>query len=187
MTDTPIVINDPRLPANGTAPAPPQASPFAGAPPVPETTLLDDLAADINAEVNLPPVVYPVPHRPAYQLVCDVNIPYEHVQQWNRVSVDGRGRADDLQMSKTVIVAKCTKILRAGFPVTLEGRPLTFTSPELWSKLGVISATAAVKKLIGIDGDIGAIGEAILRDAGFGRSVEGQTERPDPTLGWSNG
>lgn len=184
MTDSPIAFSDPRL---GQAPPPPPVRPTPAVvtpePVVNENTILDGLLADINEATSLPPVSYPLPHTSGYRVVADVNIPYEMVKAWQDQCVDQRGRLDQLQLAKTVIGAKVTTILRHEQPVTYEGRTLTFGSSVLWNKLGVLNGPAAVKKMIGPDGDIAAIGEAILSDAGYGTSVEGREWRPDPTQG----
>lgn len=174
MTDT-IQVTDPRVAAPPVAvpPSTPQAQ-----------SILDMLAADINEAVSIPPKVYPIPRLPSYELVADVNIDFELLEVWRKGSLDARGNIDQLRLAKLIIANKVTRILKDGEAATYEGRDLNFRSPELWPAVGATSAVDAVKKMIGPDGAIGAIGDAILTDAGYGSTVEGhEVERPNPTQG----
>jgi hypothetical protein len=181
VTDTsPLAFTDARLTA---VPRDPELDPQLA--PVPERSLLDDLADDIADEVDIAPVSYPLPHRtsPPYAIVCDPNIPFETYRAWSQRHVDRHGNTDPLQLAAVMIAAKTVRIVRDGQAVTFDGQPVTFRSPELHQKLGVPSAVDAVKKMVGNDGDLAAIGQALILEAGYGRTVEGEQVLRDPTRG----
>lgn len=89
-----------------------------------------------------------------------------------------------LQALRALLATTCLEIWEDGKTVLDDnGDPVTFRDPALLAEAGVATASEAVAKLIGIDGDVMALGNYLLKESGFdatgARVVEG--EGPDPT------
>lgn len=85
------------------------------------------------------------------------------------------------QANLTLIANCCVEIWQKGETTFLEsGDPALFTDRETQADLAVATASEAVAKLVGRDGDVGALAQALLRESGFdadGAPLE-STENP---------
>lgn len=168
---------------------------FSAVPPVPDPDLdgapgdgtevasspLASLAAELGAELGGDTTEVDVPMRPGWQVRLSTSIAYEELASWRKRAGDRSmpGGVNELRLACIMLGNQGRAILRDGQPVTAEGEPLTFRSPELQRMLGVDRAVDAVRKFYGRDGHVTKAARELLAAAGYGDDP-GEVP-PDPT------
>lgn len=161
----------------GTRTVDPMADPDLA--PVEELSDLDELRAELNAEVADTTVV-DVPGRPGWQATFTTAITGEQLDTWRKRSKD-RKRADGLdgvKFAALLLASTNVGILRKGKPVELDGEAATVRHPEFLELLAASGAVDGIRKLYGLDGHVDAAARAVMTAAGWGDELG---EGTDPT------
>ena len=146
-------------------------------PPAP--TSLEDLRAELAAEVATPPTTLAVPTRPGYSVRYSTELPGEILRAWAARTRLKDGSVDTLRQALTVLTNQCEAILKNGEPIGEGGGDITFANKTFQQLIGATDAPSALRRFYGQDGLIIAHAEAVVEDAGYGAQVE----RVDPTRG----
>jgi hypothetical protein len=136
-------------------------------------SVLDGLLADLDREVGQQTITLGVQARPGWEVRYRVDIPYEQLAQWRMAAADPTmpGGMNDLQVACAALASCCQGIVLDGEDVTDGGQPVTFATPDLMRRLGVTRPVDAVRKLHRFDGHVVAVGQALLREAGYGQGA----------------
>jgi hypothetical protein len=171
MSDTEFRIDRPSVPGSAALPEDP-FSPHSGSEGSGgvHTSALDELAAELAAPVERPPVDLPVPARPGYLLRVRSDITQPELEGWrDKAKVAGtRGPVlDQLLWAELVVGGSTVAILKDGEEIVENGKPVTFRSAWLQSTLGAASALVTVRKFLAVDAHLTAAAMAVLRASGF--------------------
>lgn len=131
---------------------------------------LEDLRAELTAEVESATEPLVVPARPRYSVVYSTDVEGRELDAYrkrakDRKRVDG---IDGVRFASLLLANKCLAIHRNGEPLVLDGEVATFRHPELLELIGAAGAAEAVVKLYGRDGDVDAAARRVMTDAGWG-------------------
>lgn len=164
--------------APGAAPAPEEEAPRSA-------NLLDDLRADLSAEVApepvwcRPPLRQPPTSKGAYSVIHRVPTDYDEMADWNRKATFKAQGLNDLRLAELVLINTCTAIRRDG-----EDTGLTYLSDDFVAMLGALEPLAAVRAFYGSDGDLLQDAQAVLAAGSWVISAGGRVERAaGPTKG----
>ncbi len=150
----------------------------------PDTTVLDSLKTELKRIVKNEPLTLAVPSRPGMAIVFDTNVEATQLQHWRKASSDKSmpDKFDGLKFSAIIIANQALQILyKNEIAVDTEGNDLNFRNPNFTAMLGADRASAAVRKLYGVDGHIFIAANQILGAAGYDDGEQGSTGA-DPTL-----
>jgi hypothetical protein len=162
------------------------AQPAVTAPPMSDLEALADELAPVNAGT----VTLLVDSRPGWGVTYSLGIDGPQLAGWRRANKDDTipSGVDEFGWQRTILAAQCTGMVRQGAAVLdPQGRPVTFTSPELWRLLGVPAgspsgATEAVRRFYANDFAVTSAADKVLSAAGFGKAA---VEAGNPTSGSS--
>lgn len=143
-------------------------------------TMLDELRAELAAEVEVEDFRLDVPERPGYAVVYAADVTYDELTAWRKRAKDTSkpGGINELRLSTIILANKAVDLIRQGEPTGL-----TFRDPALVELLGAGSATDAVRRLYGLDGHVNAAALAVLQASGFGDELAEAGDDADPTRG----
>lgn len=145
-------------------------------------TTLDELVAEIQADVAPDPEVLLVTLRPGYSVQYDPPTDGELLKQWGKaaqIRTKG-GKVLDVDLrrySATILANTCRGILRNGQPISDTGRPVTFATEAFRQLLHAPDAATAVLRFYASDGEVIEHAQAVVQAGGFGADVQ----RADPT------
>ncbi|KWW97398.1 hypothetical protein LI90_4370 (plasmid) [Carbonactinospora thermoautotrophica] len=141
--------------------------------PVQERSDLDLLRQDL-AQHRVPDITLPVPGRDGYACRYRVDITGAQINELRRrcKSRKHEDGVDGIKFAALLLAHAHTGLIRQGRELYgSDGEPLTFRHPELLELLGVASASEAVRRLYGLDGQVDAACRAVLREAGWGEDL----------------
>lgn len=142
--------------------------------PVAGTSMLDSLLADLTvAQDKFETSEFEVPGKPAVTVRYATDIPYEMLTAWQAAAA--KTDIPDLRSGMSLLAWACRGLLYDGELVTDAGETVTFLTPSLHSRLGVTTATDAVRVFYGKDGYVLATYLAVLRIAGYSEQVSPTT------------
>ena len=187
-------------------PAPPDHDRFGwneeATPAPPETTdTLDLLRQAVGEQVEIEPVVIPVPGNPRLRLVCHTDITTAQITRWQKAAVPahvrktGKWSENDINPLHLSVAALTSTLLRIEvadvrnpgewLPVedSREGRPLTFEDQAVLTMFGAIDTITALRKVFGREAVIVKAGQKVLKAAGWSQDGLGDDvdEESDPT------
>lgn len=164
----------------------PQVSPPRGEVPADadltsrDVTALDEVAAELLADVEDEPVVLGVPGRPGWEAIFRVNIDHGLLQKWAKASADKSmaGGLNELAFAQRILANLNVGLRRHGEDLTTNGEPLTVRSKAFLDLVTVGKPTDAVKKLFGKDSHVIKASEEIVSSAGYGDDLKALAEDP---------
>jgi hypothetical protein len=145
-----------------------------------ETTLLEDLAAELTAELEdeLEPIE--VPERPGWSVVYSKAITNDNIKAWRKRAKDGKN-VDELRLACIILGNQCRRLVRNGVTITAGEEAVTFASPAFHGLYGVGTARDAIRAFYGRDGHVLMAANRVVEAAGYGAELEDVDE--DPTDG----
>lgn len=149
-----------------------------------ESTILDSLKNELKRVVKNEPLTLAVPSRPGMSLVFDTNVEAAQLQHWRKACNDKSmpDKFDGLKFSAIIIANQATQVLyKNEIAIDKDGKDLNFRNPNFTAMLGNDRASAAVRKLYGVDGHIFIAANQILSAAGYDDG-EQDSSGVDPTL-----
>lgn len=150
-------------------------------------TALDEVAAELTAEVEADRVTIPVPGRPGWAIVCHANIDGDTLGRWAKASSD-KSQADGVNavaLASRIVAATNVAVMRNDEELAHNGDPVTLRSAKLLELLGVDRPIDGARKLFGVDGHLIQAGTRVTREAGYGDDLDAIAA--DPTVGSSAG
>jgi len=139
---------------------------------------LSILTADAETDISRVSVftLDKVNGREGYSLRVQVgSLGSNDVEKWRKIAANGQrgGKPNPSHWYALILANQTEQILKDGKPFAdADGNPFTFRDEELQAALGAQTAAAAVRKLIGADPVLIAIGSGVLTEAGFGEDAE---------------
>lgn len=108
-----------------------------------------------------------------FELVCDVPTSQEAIDRLRSVAIKRHGKkAFALPFFRALIAEQTRRILTERGPLLVEGEEVAFTDRELQSMMGVASASEAVARMLGGDGEVSQIAVKLLGEGGFTEDSE---------------
>lgn len=136
------------------------------------TSDLEELAALVQQDPELADTTeLEIPGRAGYSVRYRTTVEHEELKRWQRKARSrhsGGDSVDEMRVATLIVVNTCQAICKAGEPLELDGKPITFATKAFQDSIGVQQAGQAVKALFVLDSSILAHAEAILDEAGFG-------------------
>lgn len=118
-------------------------------------------------------VTFASPDDPSIELVLRVPVDGVEVDRIRSAAERAdKGKALNVHFSRALLAGCCESILIDKEPLTVDGEPVTFTSPALHGALGVVTGKDAVFKVLGSDGTITSMANRLMEEAGYGASDE---------------
>lgn len=146
--------------------------------PAPAGSDLQLLTRAVAAKIAKP-VYFEIPDYPEFFLRFRTNVKAAEIEKWNKQATKGKD-FDACFAAQLVLCNTVVEILQGDRTLCdAAGDPLTFVNKELMASLECLTAAQAVKRFIGRDGDIIALGNAAIEASGFGKEMQAAT---DPTV-----
>lgn len=139
---------------------------------------LDAIVGELTVELESERT-FPVPGRPGYAVVYDVDVDHTMLGLWRKGArdKDQPDAFDELKFSCTILAAQCIRIIRNGEPLLLDGVEVTFRDRPFFTLIDTQGANAAVRRFYGRDAHVIATSKAVLEAAGYGSDID---EDPTP-------
>lgn len=137
------------------------------------STGLEELRAELTAELGAQPVELPVPTRPGYAVRYKTAIDHELLARWQKASEDRSAPdgMDVLGLALRVLGNCCVGIVRRGEELEHEGKPVTFRTRSFVELLGTDRPAEACRAFYAKDGHVISAADEVLRAAGYGDNL----------------
>ena len=145
--------------------------------PAPPRTILAELTAAVQKEVELPEVRIDVKERPGVSVTYSPNVDSNELKSWRSKSTNKKtGELDSIKFSCLVLGNTMTGIWMNEEEVFDEtGNPIEFMSTTFAEMMQVALAQVnphAIRKFYGVDAHLESTALAVLDHAGYGDEIE---------------
>lgn len=139
--------------------------------PVEPASALAQIKADV-ADDGPEPSTFPIPGRPGYTATFRADLQWHELDTWQKRAKGKRG-VDNAKYGALLLANACLELHKGGRRLVDEaGDPLNFRHPELLAILEVRSASDAVRRFYGRDGDVDAAARAVMAESGWGDDLQ---------------
>lgn len=127
-----------------------------------------DVLAELGSKVSREVVEYLVPDRPGYSVKFSPMFDADELREHRKHATGNDGEVDQFALALRALVSQCVVVVRQGVDLELDGKAVTFRSPEFLELYGAMDAPSAVRAFYGVDTMVANVYARLLEEASAG-------------------